>query len=193
MPAKRGKSEVEDSDSILREIRDYMKTMNERISKIEEKVSGIEDSLNYHSDVVEELKSDVSTIKSVLPSIQQKVERHDHLSLNKSIEIQGIPHQSDESLVDIVLSVAQKQNVKIDSNNIDVAYRNRSKKSINVRFIQTHVRDNLLRAIKSNDSTPLTAKDLGYKTPDRVFVNELLSFEVRQLFYKVRLLRNLKI
>lgn len=51
------------------------------------------------------------------------------------------------------------------------------------------MRDNLLRAIKSNDDNPLTAKDLGYKTADRVFVNELLSYDVRQLFYKVWLFK----
>lgn len=127
MPAKRGKSENKDSGAFLREIRDYIKTMNERMSKIEEKVSGIEESLNYHSEAVEELKSDVSTIKSVLPSIRQKVESHEHQTLNKSIEIQGIPHQSDESLVDIVLSIAHKRKVNIDPNNIDLAYRNRTK------------------------------------------------------------------
>lgn len=46
------------------------------MSNTEKKVSGIGHSLNYHTEIVEQLTYDVDHIKSVLPSIEQKIKKN---------------------------------------------------------------------------------------------------------------------
>lgn len=185
---RRGKSESADNEdsTMLKEILEQLKIINTKISGIEERVVNIENSLQFHSDVVDELKSDVTHIKTVLPAVQEKVFEQEKLTLNRSIDIQGIPHHPDEDLNSIVAKLAKQRNIDINCNNIDCAYRNRTKKSIIVRFIQTHARDKLIQAFRGNDKQRMNSKELGFKFDNQIYVNELLSFETRQLFYKTR-------
>ena len=53
--------------------------------------------------------------------------------------------------------------------------------------MQTHVRESFLSSFKGKDDAgALVAKDSGYSSTAKIYVNELLSFETRQLFFKAR-------
>lgn len=187
-PKSRKPSDTEEFASILKEIRDELKSLNDRMSNIEDKVAGMEDSLSHHTDIVQELASEVTGIKSALPDLKTKDEHRDELILDKTVEIQGIPQNDNESLNNIITTIAEKRNCAVTADHIDLAYRNKSKKSIVVHFIQTHRRNDFLKCCKSKDASDrLTAKDLGFQRwTDRVFVSDYLSFENRQLFFPVR-------
>ena len=140
MPPRKNKSEAEDSTSAtLDQILEQLKLINSRITTIEDKINNIEHSLDYHAKEVEDLKKDVSCMKMIMPEVQRKVHEQENIILNRSIEIMGIPYDSGEKLGDIVTAVAQKHQIHVDDRNIDLAYRNKSKKSIVVRFIHTHI------------------------------------------------------
>lgn len=187
MPPRKNKSEAEDSTSAtLDQILEQLKLINSRITTIEDKINNIEHSLDYHAKEVEDLKKDVSCMKMIMPEVQRKVHEQENIILNRSIEIMGIPYDSGEKLGDIVTAVAQKHQIHVDDRNIDLAYRNKSKKSIVVRFIHTHIRNSLLKSAKANRETNLSAKDIGYKSTEKIYLNELLGFECRKLFYLAR-------
>lgn len=187
-PKSKGVADSDDSTT-LKQILEQLKILNSRLTKIEDKVDKIEQSLEYHSQVVEELQSDISNIKSTLPQIEHKASESENLLLNRSVELVGIPHHADESVYDIVLKVAEKLESSVTHDNIDIAYRNKSKKSIIVRFVQTHVRNDFFKRSKSRKDNSLTAKDIGFKKSDRIYVNGVLNFEARKLFYKTRLFK----
>jgi regulator of replication initiation timing len=186
----RAKSQTESTESqtmdALNAIMEKLDSMDKRLENLEDKISGMETGLNHHVKIIEELQVDVTLMKKVLPDIQKKVEETELSVLNKSVEIQGIPSNEHESLYDIVVAIAEKANVAITPDNIDLAYRRRNKTSIVVRFIQTHYRDKLLLNFKRLSNKP-TAKDIGFKSSStRIFINEHLSFETRLLFHKAR-------
>ena len=185
MPTKRNKSENESSDDTLKAILEELKLLNRKLSSLEDKVDNIERSMDYHAEEVTKVKADVEEIKSILPDIKQSALNQQNDSLNKSVEIHGVPHHADENLCYIVCAIAKKVDQEIHPVNLDVLYRRSNKKAIVVRFVQTHVRNKFLRAVRSL-SNAIQTKDIGYKTSDRIYVNELLSFATRQLFYQAR-------
>lgn len=195
MPGNRSRNKSDATDepeaqSVLKEILEQLKSMNGRMTKLEEKMNHIEESLSYHSQVVDELKLNVSTIQSTMKPLQQKVYENEQCLLNRSIEIQGVPYHSQENMIDIVLKIGSEIKGSVNEQNIDLAYRNKNKKGIVVRFMQTHVRNKFLSSYKhqlKDSSEHLTAKKLGYKSAcDQIYVNEYLSFETRQLFHAAR-------
>ena len=67
----KGKSEVEaDTSSISQQILMKLKKLNSTTDTVEQKVSGIKKSLHYHVSKVDELKTDMSTIKCDFHFIQ---------------------------------------------------------------------------------------------------------------------------
>jgi len=192
MAPKQRTSESEDFGTILKEIRAELKSfkteftkINAQMTKIEKTVTDIEHSLNHHSNIVEEMSAEISELKVVMPSIKTKTEILDEAVLNKSVEILGIPHHSNESVNEIISTIASKKSVDITAHNIDLAYRNKSKKAIVVRFVQTQKRNEFFKSIKAKPG--LTAKDIGYKNCEsKIYVNDYLSYENRILFHKVR-------
>ena len=183
----RSNSESESTAAVLKDVLAQLKTLTNRITKLEEKVIGIEEGITYNSKSVDELKSEFSIIKESLPVIKEKVEEQDLVLLNKSVDIQGIPHHPSESLIDIVVKIGEMRGTFITSNNIDLVYRNKSKKSVVVRFLQTHVRNSFVQSFQNSSTSPLKTKDIGFtKTDNYIYVNDLLSFHTRKLFFLAR-------
>ena len=92
-----------------------------------------------------------------------------------------------ENLYDVVKAIANSVQTPITNENIDLAYRNK-KKNIVAKFLQTHARDKIMNGFKAKSkTTPMLAKDLGFRScSNRVYVNEFLLFDTRQLFFEVR-------
>ncbi|KAF6021451.1 hypothetical protein EB796_020238 [Bugula neritina] len=185
-PKTRTDSTASDIDATMKEILQQLKRINNRIEIIEEKVDSIESSLNYHTEQWKEVKEDMDQIKNTIPALKGKMEEHEIEKANKMAEIQGVPHHQDESLKDIVTKVAELNDVHLTPVNIDMVYRNKSKKSIIVKFIQTHICQDFIRSFKAKKNKSLTSKELGYKTASKIYINEYLLYPTRQLFHKVR-------
>lgn len=185
--SKRSPSETDtDTSEMFKQILLELKQINSRIDNIEQKVTNIEDSLEFHTKEVDQLKAEVTEIKSNYPITQRKVEDLELQNLHKSVEIQGIPHESNENLNEIIVKMAEKKNLPIGTPNIDIAYRNKNNKSVYVKFLQTHVRQTFLGAFKGQENQ-ISAKDLGYRSNSNlIYVNEQLSFETRRLFFLTR-------
>lgn len=181
-------ADTDSTSAMFQQILTELKSINKRIETVETKVNSIERSLEYHIEEVDELKAKVEVLETELPPTIIKVHDLELNTLRKSIEIQGIPHDSEEKLNDIVLKLATLKSISMDINNIDLAYRNKSKKSIVIRFMQSHKRDAFLSAFKGKHD--ITAASIGFRNCSfKVYVNELLSFETRNLFYKARKLK----
>lgn len=179
-------STSDSTDDLLQEILQRLRTIDSKIDNLESKVSDVENSLTYHIELVEELKEDVRQIKTVVPVLESKVNNQENVTISKTLEIQGIPYHSNEKAIDIVTCIAEKIDVEITKDNIDSVYRNKSKKSIIVRFLQTHVRDSFFSSYR-NLSAMLKGSDLGFeKNNEKIYVNEYLLYETRNLFFQAR-------
>ena len=175
--------------SRLDSIEKNVDSINKRMDSIDGKIKSLEHSMQYHSNIVEELKTDVTNLKTTAECVQQlKENNRDHaiMSASKCIEIQGAPYHSAENILDIVAAVGRVTNIVITKDHIDV-YKNKQK-NIVLKFLQTHIRNAIiLKAKQITKTTPLTAKDIGYSSsPNKLYVNEYLLYETRDLFHKVR-------
>lgn len=158
-----------------------------RLDNLETRQNECENSLTYCGDEIEDLKHKIKEVEKSTTQMQ-KQDGMDLISLNKTLEIRGIPPDQKEHPVLIAKTVAEKLGCPISTDNIDVAYRSKSKQALVVRFMQTHIRDKILEISKRQSiGNRLTGKDLGYKTcKDLIYINEHLSFENRSLFFLAR-------
>lgn len=177
--------------SRLNSIEKRIDSIDSKFESIDSKISSLENSLQYHSDTVDGLLSDVSALKSdmsVMKSMQDSLKDIDLETAGKCIEIQGLPSSHSENRLDIVKAIGNLVECPITNENIDYVYRNK-RGNIVAKFIQTHKRNALLEKAKSKSKAqPIMAKDIGYRmSPNRIYVNEFLLYDTRELFYKVRL------
>ena len=171
----------------LQSIESRMKSMEECVAGFDKRIKDVEHAVQYQSDIIRELESDVSAAKTSIPKLKEQAYDQELLVANKSVEIQGVPFNTHEKLNDIVTAVGRVADTPITKENIDVAYRNK-KKNIVVRFLQTHVRSSLVDNFKKKTSSAsLTANDLGFRScSNKLYVNEFLLFDTRQLFFNAR-------
>ena len=94
---------------------------------IEEEVPVIKSSFEYYAKVVKQPKSDIKQMNDVMPVIQSRTEEQQLLTQQKTIEIKGIPSDSDESGIEIVNVIATKVGVILTSDSIELVYRTRNK------------------------------------------------------------------
>ena len=117
---------------------------------IEEEVPVIKSSFEYYAEVVKQPKSDIKQMNDVMPVIQSRTEEQQLLTQQKTIEIKGIPSDSDESGIEILNVIATKVGVILTSGSIELVYRTRNKKSLIIRFLQTHRRNDLYKNIQKS-------------------------------------------
>lgn len=133
-------SGTDKSALLLEKILDRLTDIETKIHGMEVKINALEKRMNYHAETAQVLKKDVDVTKSKMPNLEQN-----KISLfNKSIQIQGIPHHTNEDAVKIITAIGEKVQAPVDANNVQFVYRNKSKKFITVIFIQTHVRNDFV-------------------------------------------------
>lgn len=172
----------------LSEILGRLKSIEDKMDTVDERLVSLEKSFQFHSDTVDDLKNEVDEIKAVIPVLVDRTRDQEVTAANKALEIQGIPQNASENLIEIVKAVGNSVGSNITNDNIDSIYRNK-RKAIVVRFIQTHVRGTFMANFKSNTKTvKLTADKLGYRSnTNQIYVNDYLLFGTRQIFYSARI------
>lgn len=165
-----------------------------RLTKFESEQKDQADSLTFLGDEITDLKEQMVKISGEVNSItgsdtnptslMEIINKMEHEKRAKSTEVFGIPYGEGEDLFSAFNAISKKLNLRdFGTDDIDHIYRIKRSKRVVIRFIHTHKRDRLMAAFKGEK---LTLRDLGFKTDDRIFVNEVLSGEQYQLLYKAR-------
>lgn len=151
-----------------------------RLSLIEQRASNNE---QYGSDIVE-LKNKCALLCSELKTRQQ----WDRL-LN--LEIIGVPETNNEDLVKVLTQIAKFVDVIITPNDIEFANRIQPKQSkpgsprtIIAKLKNRAVKDNILAGIRRFHG--ITRSDIGMQGTQRIFVNEHLTLDNKNLYKKCR-------
>ena len=88
------------------------------------------------------------------------------------------------SFLCILCTLCNKLNLQnLSTEDVDQIYRVKRSKRVVIRFVQSHKRDRLMAAYKGKS---ITVRDFGFKSDDRIFVNEVLSEKQSRLLYKAR-------
>ncbi|XP_067945270.1 uncharacterized protein [Watersipora subatra] len=168
--------------------------IHKRLDLIENKQAEYELSLENFQEEINDVKSKVSELESAKTKRQQStthnnllmhVEANEHLNRAKAIELNGIPFKSGENLMEgfsKLLKVAKLDDIN-PTRDIDNIYRIRQTPRILVKFIQTTKRDQFFQLYRRNI---IDTSLLGFQEKNRIYINEVLSREQNELFWKAQ-------
>ncbi|KAL0880690.1 hypothetical protein ABMA27_001906 [Loxostege sticticalis] len=171
-----------------REIKTQMTSLSETLKQ----------TLNEHSKQLQHVDLEIANLKSTVGILQQQLAARDQDSLRNHLEISGITEESNENLSHVVLVASRKIGIELAESDIEDVQRvgSRSGKSktdtqnkiprpIVVKLLRKCKRDDILRAAKSRRS--VTSEDIVAGQPSKIFFNERLTKENRNLFRDARL------
>lgn len=173
-------------------------------------VAGLTDAINNCNRRIDNLTARVEAIERVqhdgtpqvsfeqtIAELKAELNDRDQDMLSNDIEIAGLPEETAERSVHLVLNVAKKLGVKLEEHDIVSAERaggvrraeqgapDPRPRPIAVRLARRVHRDQLLAAARVRRGAD--SADLGLNSnPRRFYVNERLTRFNRQLFYKAR-------
>jgi uncharacterized coiled-coil protein SlyX len=182
-------------DAKLTELLSQVSKINRRLDAIETRQADYEHSLeNLHQEInatntkLEQLTKSRSELTDKSPSydnLVKRIEANEHANRAKCLELNGIPFTRGENLLEGFSKLVKA--TKIDSicptTDIDNMYRIRDTKRVIIKFTQTNKRDSFFQQYRKNITD---TSFLGFKEKDRIFVNEVLSRDQSQLFWKAR-------
>lgn len=184
-----------------------LKEMNEEIKEFKESMNFLnsefeklkDDSIIYRKDM-SLMKKENDSLRIELIDIKKKYDQMDQSLRANNIEIQCVPENKSEKLVNIVKQLGRTVNVGI--NETDIQYCSRVAKmkpdsvrprSILIKFNTPRLRDTLLAAVGTYNKThvqdKLNTHDLGFTSTGKspVFVVENLSPENKNLHAAARI------
>ncbi|XP_047995564.1 uncharacterized protein LOC125233552 [Leguminivora glycinivorella] len=174
--------------------------IDDRLTSLEQRVQALEDQPVQPAGV----PHDIQDLMNTVDRLKLELNDRDQELLSTEVEITGIEETNNENPVHLAVLVAQKLGVEMDSTDVVSAERVGVKRAPNdgdgsgggdgsagrpralvVRLTRRVHRDNLLRAARRARGADTSGFELP-GAPRRFYVNERLTRNNRQLFYKAR-------
>lgn len=172
------------------EFRASMDFFSEKMDKNNELMAELKQECNNIKKENEEIKAENRALKKSVTALEQRMRNMEQYSRQSNIEINGVPESNGERLEDLLVDIARSIKVEMKKERIIAAHRvptysrNRTQPII-VKFSSKQDRDAWLHAFK--EVRPLTADKINkHFSKDKVYVNEHLSPETKQLLGKAK-------
>lgn len=171
------------------------------ISELTKKIDFQSEVIKKYEQSFEKVTLENKILSKKVNELESRVDELEQYSRSNSLEINGIPESSTESVIEIVKTVSSKLGVQIDNKDIDACHRLGVKKNdeeikhrgIVVRFTTRVIKEDVLqkRRVKRNFNT----KDIGFsdRPAEVVYINESLSSARRQVLNAARKLKRDKL
>ncbi|XP_059049434.1 uncharacterized protein LOC131844537 [Achroia grisella] len=163
-----------------------------RITSVEDRVHVIEKRLDTQKDLTD-----------TVARLQAELNDRDQELLHNDVEINGLPEEKNERPIHLVALVSKKLGLEVNENDIvnaeRVGTRQENKNEVDpygdeklkrprtlvVRLLRRSLRDELLRAARVRRGLDCSGLNLQTDS-NRLYINERLTRDNKQLFYKVR-------
>jgi hypothetical protein len=181
---------------------DFKESMDKYSEWIVDNGRKIEEAANTIKQLVTDIdviRQENVNLKKALSELTTKVEFLEQSSKDNTIEIQGIPFEPNENLIELVQKVSSAVNFACDPSMIDKCYRIRptfgatdKPGSIVVRFVRNV--DMQLFVKKRREKRNLNTRDIGFLQGNSsvIYVNNSLTPSKRKLLRAARLCRSEK-
>lgn len=175
-------NQFKEMQKTLIDVQDSQSFMNEKYEDILKKL----DELAGLKQEVMQLKSKLVEKDEEIDSLKNRLSTIEQYGRNKNLELREVTVQENENTEDIVLKVAKKLDVKVESSDIEACHRLPSKTgkipTIIVQFHSRKIRDQLLQ----KKQKIVTNAEINGKGQGRIYISENLSPFYRDLFWKTR-------
>lgn len=198
--ASSGSVTLEDIMQTLKVIQDEQrqtkKEFNDSYELLYKKIDDANTSLEQHRKEMQEysakmdkLEAENMVLRKQITQLETRFEEVEQYTRKNCVEIQGIPKEKNEDVVDIVQKVGDMVGFKIETNMIDNCHRLYSKQDgsapgIIVKFTRFLDKEEFLA--KKRAKRELSTRYMGLKSDIRIFVNESLSPARRKLHFLAR-------
>ncbi|CAG4931931.1 unnamed protein product [Parnassius apollo] len=180
--------------SDLKDMKSEMMDVKNSLNHVHTSVEGLTNKLTEIDREIQSLqktKDDVVRVEHRLEKLEAAVRENQQRSRLNNIEIKGVPVTSSENLFTIISNIGSKIGYEVPKEQINYVARvpqrnNKNTKNIIVSLHTRYLRDNFIAAAKKCKT--LTAADLGLRSDSRIFVNDHLTFENKQLLNKTKAL-----
>ena len=175
----------------LEQVSSSVLKLEHRLTAFEKEQKDQEKAITFLGDEVADLKAEMAELQSKLAStdmqsLKERMELIEHNNRARQVEMHGIPPGEGEDLLAGVMKIANQIKVEIGPGEIDKVYRIRKSKRVVVTFLQTHKRDTFFKEFKKGD---VCLKVLGFRSDERLYINEVLSNSQHHLLYEARKLK----
>ncbi|XP_044755110.1 uncharacterized protein LOC123314062 [Coccinella septempunctata] len=150
-----------------------------KLDDMDKKYNALFIKYNEQIEINKSLQLEVSEIKKILNEREQR-------DLESTLIVHGVPRENDENVQDIVENLVTKLEVEIQGKVLS-AYRvgKTTGRAAPIRISMENKSDKI-NMIKSCNKIKLTAKALGYKSDEKIFLNHDLTKANRQLYKEAR-------
>lgn len=153
--------------------------------KIDDRITILEKALQK----IDQLSSEIKYLRLELSKTQRKVVFLEQQQYSNSLDIVGVEVTDSEDLSTIVTNITNTAlNLDINTSCIDYVFRKKNKDGkpsniIQVKFCSRQVRNAILQAKKR---MKVTGANCGFSSSRKIFINESMSFVVRQLYLNAK-------
>lgn len=151
-------------------------------------------SIESYIKEIEVLKSENTFLKSKINFLENRVDELENYSRRNCLELQGIPEERTEDIIEVVQKVGIALDVQITPDMIDACHRigkqeeGKRPRGIVVKFVRRNDRDTLVQKRRQRKGD-FSTRHLGLPSDTPVYINDSLSPARRKLFFEVRQLK----
>lgn len=202
-----GKLTLDDLMSVLKDIKEEQKSTKNDFNvsyeaihgKLGENTAALQNALakiDEYTKKVDDLQSENVNLKRRIFELEDKIDDMEQYSRRNCLELQGIPEEDGESVLNIVKDVGRALEMDITDSMVDTCHRLGQKKNskgprgIIVKFVRRLDKEELLKK-RRDKKRDFSTRHLNLTTPtdNPVFVNESLSPTRRWLLGQARQLK----
>lgn len=183
----------------LKEIKEEIREFGQSLSFLCGEFNSLESDNNLFRNEINQVRKQNELLRSELVDIKARCNQLDQLFRTSNVEIQCVPENKSENLIDLVKRLAHVVNVVINENDIQYCTRiaklnpgSTRPRTILTKFNSPRARDTLIWGVikynNKNVQDKLNTHDLGFTSSEKspVFVVENLSPENKNLLAATR-------
>lgn len=202
--AQESKLTLEDLMEVLNDIKKEQKTTKTEFNashealheELKESTAALQNALakiEEYSRKVDNLQAENTNLKKKVCELEDRIDDMEQYSRRNCLEMQGIPEEDGENVLNIVKDVGRALSMEITDSMIDTCHRLGQKKEgkgprgIIVKFVRRLDREVLLKK-RRDKKRDFSTRHLNLATPtdNPVFLNESLSPTRRRLLWQAR-------
>lgn len=180
----------EDHKQFVTDINVAYEKLNDKLEESIELFKKQTEELRAYKEEVEQLKGENYQLKKKNFELEIRMMDSEQYSRRNCIEIQGVPMEPKEDVVEIVKSVGAALDITLDDNMIDNCHRlgkqttERGPPGIIVKLVRRLDAEEILR--KRRIKRTLSTRHMGLKSDTPVYINESLCPAKKVLFARAR-------
>ena len=185
-----------------------IKKINTSMEKLQESVEFISAKYDEITEENKELKNEVKDIKNYTSSqnivinklekkcteLQKQVNKTENMGRFKNLELHGVPKSNGENVVRVAVNILKITDPELNENDVDSVFRGHNKSGRNT------LPGPIIVALKTEEKRTMcfsnrkrlydyNFNNIGIEA-ERIYLNENLCANTRQLLYKARLFKN---